>query len=38
MEPSPRFKAILDAVYEMQLDGKITSVEDALDQARKMIR
>lgn len=38
LSPSPMFKAILDTVYELQLDGKITSVEDALDQARKMIR
>ncbi len=30
MEPSPEFKRILNAVYEMQLDGKITSLEEAL--------
>jgi tRNA nucleotidyltransferase (CCA-adding enzyme) len=30
MRPSPEFKRILDAVYELQLDGKIASLEDAL--------
>lgn len=36
-KPSPEFKRILDAVYEMQLDGKVESLEDALGEARKMI-
>ena len=30
MQPSPEFKRILDAVYELQLDNKIASLEDAL--------
>ena len=30
MEPSPEFKSILDAVYELQLDGKVTTLEEAL--------
>lgn len=29
MAPSPQFKRILDAVYEMQLDGKIEDLESA---------
>lgn len=38
LDPSPRFKQVLDAVYELQLDGKITSMEDAIDEARKILR
>ncbi len=30
MTPGTRFKKILDAVYEMQLDGKITSLDEAM--------
>jgi tRNA nucleotidyltransferase (CCA-adding enzyme) len=37
LKPSPKFKEILDAVYEMQLDGKITNLEDAVEEAKKMI-
>lgn len=36
MQPSPEFKRILDAVYELQLDGKIVSLEDALEEVRSM--
>jgi tRNA nucleotidyltransferase (CCA-adding enzyme) len=36
MEPSPEFKRILDAVYEMQLDGKITDLEGAIVAAREL--
>jgi tRNA nucleotidyltransferase (CCA-adding enzyme) len=35
MEPGPEFKQILDTVYEMQLDGKVASLEDALAAARR---
>ena len=35
LEPSPLFKEILDAVYELQLDGKITSLDEAISEARK---
>ena len=35
MEPSPRFKAILDAVYELQLDGRVTDIESALALAKE---
>jgi tRNA nucleotidyltransferase (CCA-adding enzyme) len=37
LKPGPEFKRILDAVYEMQLDGKVTEIEAAMDEARKMI-
>jgi tRNA nucleotidyltransferase (CCA-adding enzyme) len=37
LQPSPLFKEILDAVYEMQLDGKVTNVEEGIAQARLMI-
>jgi len=30
MEPSPEFKKILDTVYELQLDGKVTDLEGAI--------
>ncbi len=33
--PSPEFKRILDAVYEMQLDGKVTNLEEATEAAKK---
>jgi tRNA nucleotidyltransferase (CCA-adding enzyme) len=36
MEPSPDFKRILDAVYEMQLDGKITDLESAVTAAQEL--
>ncbi|MFN0279932.1 MAG: CCA tRNA nucleotidyltransferase [Pyrinomonadaceae bacterium] len=36
MEPSPEFRRILDAVYEMQLDGKIGNVEDALEEVPRL--
>ena len=35
LSPSPEFKKILDAVYEMQLDGKITNLEEAVLEAGK---
>ncbi len=38
MEPSPKFKEILAAVYEMQLDGKITRIEEAIAEAQKMLQ
>jgi tRNA nucleotidyltransferase (CCA-adding enzyme) len=37
LKPSPKFGAILDAVYEMQLDGKIRNTEEAIEEARKLI-
>lgn len=37
LKPSPAFKSIIDAVYELQLDGKITSLEEAIDEAQRLI-
>lgn len=36
MQPSPEFKRILDAVYELQLDGKITNLDEALAEVKKI--
>jgi tRNA nucleotidyltransferase (CCA-adding enzyme) len=33
MKPGPEFKKILDAVYEMQMDGKVASLDEALKEA-----
>ena len=35
LKPSPKFKQILDEVYELQLDGKMESQEDALNYVDK---
>ena len=37
LKPSPEFKKILDAVFEMQLDGKVTNLEEAIIEAKKLI-
>jgi tRNA nucleotidyltransferase (CCA-adding enzyme) len=37
LKPSPEFKKILDAVYERQLDGQITNLEEAIAEARRII-
>ena len=37
LTPGPQFKRILDAVYEMQLDGKITDIDAAVLEARTHI-
>ena len=37
LDPSPRFKEILDSVYELQLDGKVTTLDDALATAKALI-
>ncbi len=37
LKPSPLFGKILKAVYEMQLDGRISTLEEAKDSARKML-
>jgi tRNA nucleotidyltransferase (CCA-adding enzyme) len=38
LEPSPVFKQVLDAVYELQLDGKVECLGDAVAIARTMVR
>lgn len=37
LKPSPQFKEILDAVYEKQLDGQITNLDAAIEEAKKLI-
>jgi tRNA nucleotidyltransferase (CCA-adding enzyme) len=37
MKPGPRMGEILQAVYEMQLDGKVTNLQEALQAARGLI-
>ncbi len=37
LQPSPLFGKILDAVYEMQLDGRVRMLEEALAAAQKLI-
>lgn len=34
--PSPRFKGILDAVYDAQLEGRVQSLDQAMELARTM--
>jgi tRNA nucleotidyltransferase (CCA-adding enzyme) len=37
VQPGPRMGEILRAIYELQLDGEVTSVQEGLALARKMI-
>ena len=37
LKPSAQFKTILDAVYEMQLDGQITNLNEAIAKARLIL-
>lgn len=37
LEPSPLFGRITDAVYEMQLDGKVSTLEEAREAARRLL-
>ena len=37
VEPGPQMGEITRAVYEMQLDGKVRSLDDAIAEARKLI-
>lgn len=37
VRPGPRVGQILKSVYELQLDGTITTVDEAIDRARSMI-
>ena len=38
LEPSPLFGRILNAVYEMQLDGRVKTLEEAQAAARELIK
>ncbi|MCA1816264.1 MAG: hypothetical protein LC746_07610, partial [Acidobacteria bacterium] len=37
LTPSPRVGEIVRAVYEMQLDGRVSTLEEARDAARRLI-
>lgn len=37
VQPGPRVGEILKAVYDMQLDGRITTVDDGIDAARALL-
>jgi tRNA nucleotidyltransferase (CCA-adding enzyme) len=37
VEPGPRMGEILKAVYERQLDGAVTDLESALEEARSVL-
>lgn len=37
VEPGPRVGEITRAVYEMQLDGRVRTVDEAIDEARKLV-
>jgi tRNA nucleotidyltransferase (CCA-adding enzyme) len=37
LQPGPRFGEIIQAVYEMQLDGEVVTLDDAIEAARKII-
>ena len=38
LSPSPQFKNIIDAVYEKQLDGQIQNLDEAIEEARRMLK
>jgi tRNA nucleotidyltransferase (CCA-adding enzyme) len=37
MAPGPRMGQVLQAVYELQLDGAVQSLDDAREQARRIL-
>lgn len=37
LKPGPEFKRILDEVYEMQLDGKVVNLDDAIGAAKNLL-
>lgn len=37
LTPGPDFKRILDAVYELQLDGQVIDLDGAINEAKKLI-
>lgn len=38
LKPSPEFGEITKTVYELQLDGKVTNLEEAIAEAKKLLR
>jgi tRNA nucleotidyltransferase (CCA-adding enzyme) len=37
LQPGPRIGEITSAVYEMQLDGRVRTVDEAIEEARKLV-
>jgi tRNA nucleotidyltransferase (CCA-adding enzyme) len=37
LKPSPKFREILDTIYELQLDNRVTTLEIAKEEAQKLI-
>ncbi len=37
LKPGPRVGEILKSVYEQQMDGKVTTIEEALDEAKRLL-
>ncbi len=37
LTPSPQFKRILDAIYELQLDGRVVNLGQAITEARNLL-
>lgn len=37
LKPGPQFKKILEAVYELQMDGKVATLEEAISEAQRLI-
>jgi len=38
VEPGPQMGEITRAVYEMQLDGRVRNLDEAIEEAKKLIR
>ncbi|MBC7798617.1 MAG: hypothetical protein H7Z37_17235, partial [Pyrinomonadaceae bacterium] len=38
LKPSPQFGEITKAVYELQLDGKISNLDEAIESAKSLIK
>jgi len=37
LQPGPRVGEILKAVYDQQMDGKVTTIEGAIEMARSLV-
>jgi hypothetical protein len=36
LKPSSKFKKLLDAIYELQLDGKVTTKSEAIKKVKEL--
>jgi len=36
-KPGPHFKVVLDSIYEMQLDGEVNTLDEALEKAKEIL-